>query len=180
MSDHLSDPPPYEPPPPEDDFYEWENEEEGPGHNLLWTRIVALIVGLLLVFFLGRVTAGGDDGVDETELSSLRQENSQLSDEVQQLQADLEQSEAEAAEDETTEAPAEDESDEDAEDETGTDTGTTETYTVQAGQGFQQIAEDVYGDIGLAECIAEANGLTLDGTITPGEELDIPAEETCG
>ena len=175
MSDHLSDPPPYQPPPPEEDFYEWENEEEGPRPTLLWTRIVALIAGLLLVFFLGRISAGGDEGGDESELATLRQENSQLEAQVSDLQADLDAQTEPAPE--PTETP-----------DTGGGGGgggeedTTEavdTYTVQAGQGFQQIAEDAMGDFGFAECIAEFNGLTLESTILPGDELDIPAEEDC-
>ena len=171
MSDHLSDPPPYEPPPPEEDFYEWENEEERPRHNLLWTRIVALVAGLLLVFFLGRITAGGDeDGGDEAALTALQRENAQLETQNSDLQAELDAQEE--PETEPTETPAGDE------DEGDTPTA-IDTYTVQAGQGFQQIAEDALGDIGLAECIAEFNGLTLDSTITPGEELDIPAAEDC-
>ncbi|MGH2699286.1 MAG: hypothetical protein ACRDJL_08820 [Actinomycetota bacterium] len=173
MSDHLSDPPPYEPPPEGEDFYEWENEDEGPGHNVLWTRIVALIVGLLLVFFLGRLTAGGDEGGDDAELTTLRQQNSQLENQVSDLQSELEAARTEPSP-EPTETPADDEGGGG-----GNTGGATDTYTVQAGQGFQQIAEDALGDIGLAECIAEFNGLTLDSTITPGEELDIPAEEDC-
>jgi nucleoid-associated protein YgaU len=172
MSDHLSDPPPYEPPPPEEDFYEWENEDQGARPNVLWTRIVALVVGLLLVFFLGRFTAGGDDGGDDAELTSLRQQNAQLEGQVTDLQNELEAAQAEPSPDPTETPPT----GEGEGEETG---GSTETYTVQAGQGFQQIAEDALGDIGLAECIAEFNGLTLDSTITPGEELDIPAAEDC-
>jgi hypothetical protein len=172
MSDHLSDPPPYEPPPPEEDFYEWENEEEGPRHNLLWTRIVALVAGLLLVFFLGRITAGGDEGgADEAELTALQQENAQLEGQVSDLQAELDATQASP---EPTDTPPTDEGEDEGDAPTAID-----TYTVQAGQGFQQIAEDALGDIGLAECIAEFNGLTLDSTITPGEELDIPAAEDC-
>lgn len=175
MSDHLSDPPPYQPPPPEEDFYEWENEDEGPRPTLLWTRIVALIAGLLLVFFLGRVSAGGDDGADDAELTTLRQQNSQLEGQVSDLQAELDAAES-APEPEATETPASDGEDEGEGD---TTTEAVDTYTVQAGQGFQQIAEDSMGDIGFAECIAEFNGLTLDSTILPGDELDIPAEEDC-
>ena len=177
MSDHLSDPPPYEPPPPEEDFYEWENEDQGPRHNLLWTRIVALVAGLLLVFFLGRVTAGGDDGADDTELANLQQQNAQLEGRVADLQAELE-----AAQEPSPEATETPEGGESGEGEGGgeeTNTEPVDTYTVQAGQGFQQIAEDALGDIGLAECIAEFNGLTLESTINPGDELDIPAAETC-
>jgi hypothetical protein len=180
MSDHLSDPPPYQPPPPEEDFYEWENEEEGPRPSLLWTRIVALVAGLLLVFFLGRITAGGDDGGNEAELSTLRQENSELEGQVSNLQADLDAARAESEED-----PAESpqtgggEGQGEGEGEGETNTEAVDTYTVQAGQGFQQIAEDAMGDFGFAECIAEFNGLTLQSTIVPGDKLDIPAEEAC-
>jgi hypothetical protein len=176
MSDHLSDPPPYQPPPPEDDFYEWENEEEGPRPTLLWTRIVALVAGLLLVFFLGRITAGGDDGADDSELATLRQENSQLEAQVSDLQADLDAAQSEP-EPEATETPATGGEGEGEGEETNTEA--VDTYTVQAGQGFQQIAEDAMGDFGFAECIAEFNGLTLESTILPGDELDIPAEDAC-
>jgi len=174
MSDHLSDPPPYQPPPPEEDFYEWENEDEGPRPTLLWTRIVALIAGLLLVFFLGRITAGGDDGADDAELTTLQQQNSQLEGQVSDLQAELD-AQASPTPETTETPPAEGEGEDDGE----TTTEAVDTYTVQAGQGFQQIAEDSMGDIGLAECIAEFNGLTLESTILPGDVLDIPAEEDC-
>jgi cell division protein FtsB len=174
MTDHLSDPPPYEPPRPEEDFYEWENEEEGPRHNLLWTRIVALVAGLLLVFFLGRITAGGDEGGDEAELTALRQQKERLEGEVSDLQTELDAAQSQP-QSEPTETPPGDE----GEDEGDDTAAPVDTYTVQAGQGFQQIAEDALGDIGLAECIAEFNGLTLESTITPGEELDIPAAEDC-
>jgi hypothetical protein len=181
MSDHLSDPPPYQPPPPEEDFYEWENEEEGPRPSLLWTRIVALFAGLLLVFFLGRITAGGEEGGNEAELATLRQEKSQLEAQVSDLQADLEAERSETPE--ATESPdaggGGGEGEGEGEGEGDTTTEAVDTYTVQAGQGFQQIAEDAMGDFGFAECIAEFNGLTLQSTILPGDKLDIPAEEDC-
>jgi nucleoid-associated protein YgaU len=177
MSDHLSDPPPYQPPPPEEDFYEWENEEEGPRPSLLWTRIVALVAGLLLVFFLGRITAGGEEGGNEAELATLRQENSQLEAQVSDLQADLDAERSEPSE--PTESPDTGGGGGEGEGEGDTTTEAVDTYTVQAGQGFQQIAEDAMGDFGFAECIAEFNGMTLQSTILPGDKLDIPAEEDC-
>ena len=89
MSDHLSDPPPYEPPPEEEGLYEWETEEEGAGPNILWGRVIAIVVGLVLVFFAGRLTAGGGGEVDDTQLDSLRQRNAELQDNVAQLEAEL-------------------------------------------------------------------------------------------
>jgi hypothetical protein len=169
MSDHLSDPPPYEPPPEEEGLYEWETEEEGAGPNILWGRVIAIVLGLVLVFFAGRLTAGGGGEVDDTQLDSLRQRNAELQDNMAQLQAELE-----AARATPTTAPTESPGG-------GGDTGeaATESYEVKAGDSFQLIAENQYGDLGLAECIAEANGLTLSSTIVPGDVLELPAEESC-
>lgn len=171
MSDHLSDPPPYEPPPEEEGLYEWETEEEGTGPSVLWGRVIAILLGLVLVFFVGRLTAGGGGEVDETQLDSLRQRNAQLEDDVAQLRAELEAAESTPAT-EPTDSPA-------GEGEGTGEEPATESYEVQAGDSFQQIAESQYGDIGLAECIAEANDLTLEGTIVPGDILELPAEESC-
>jgi len=177
MSDHLSDPPPYEPPPHEEDLYEWETEDEGARPSILWFRIVALVVGLFLVFLFGRVTAGGGGEVDDSELQSLRQENAQLEDEVGRLQTDLEDAQS---------APEPEPTDGGAGDNTGgegagdnSQEAATESYTVQAGDSFQLIAENEYGDVGLADCLAEANGLTIESTIVPGDELELPAAESC-
>ena len=169
MSDHLSDPPPYEPPPEEEGLYEWETEEEGAGPNILWGRVIAIVVGLVLVFFAGRLTAGGGGEVDDTQLDSLRQRNAELQDNVAQLEAELDAAEATPTT-EPTESPG-------GEGDTGE--AATESYEVKAGDSFQLIAENQYGDLGLAECIAEANGLTLDSTIVPGEVLELPPEESC-
>jgi hypothetical protein len=95
---------------------------------------------------------------------------------VSDLQADLDAAQSEP-EPEATETPATGDEGEGEGEETNTEA--VDTYTVQAGQGFQQIAEDAMGDFGFAECIAEFNGLTLESTILPGDELDIPAEEAC-
>jgi|GEM_PF-3015880 len=178
MSDHLSDPPPYEPPPQEEDFYEWETEDEGDRPGILWFRIVALIVGLLLVFFFGRVTAGGGDEVDESELQSLRQENAQLEDEVGRLQTDLDDAQAVPEPEPTDDGAADDTGGEDTGEDDSQETA-TESYTVQSGDSFQLIAENEYSDVGLADCIAEANGLTIESTIVPGDVLELPAAESC-
>ena len=170
MSDHLSDPPPYEPPSEEEGLYEWETEEEGAGPSILWGRVIAIVAGLVLVFFAGRLTAGGGGEVDQTRLDSLTQEKAQLEDEVAQLQSDLEAAEApETAP--PTESPAGDEG--------AGGEAETERYEVQAGDSFQLIAESQYGDIGLAECVAEANDLTIESVIVPGDVLELPAEESC-
>ena len=171
MGDHLSDPPPYEPPPEEEDLYEWEAEAERGRPSIIWGRAIALIVVLLLAFLGGRLTAGGDDGAEEATLQSLREENLQLEDELDQTRQELEAAQ-QTPEPEQTPAGGGGGGQDDT-------TAQSETYEVQAGQGFQQIAEDALGDIGLAECIAEANGLTLESTITPGMTLEIPPRESC-
>jgi nucleoid-associated protein YgaU len=169
MSDHLSDPPPYEPPPEEEGLYEWETEEEGAGPNILWGRVIAIVLGLVLVFFAGRLTAGGGGEVDDTQLDSLRQRNAELQDNVAELEAELDAAQATPTTS-PTESPG-------GEGDTGE--AATESYEVKAGDTFQGIAESQYGDIGLAECLAEANGLTLQSTILPGDVLEVPAEESC-
>jgi len=169
MSDHLSDPPPYEPPPDEEGLYEWETEEEGAGPNILWGRVIAIVLGLVLVFFAGRLTAGGGGEVDDTQLDSLRQRNAELQGNVADLKAELDAAQATPTT-EPTESPG-------GEEDTGE--AATESYEVQAGDTFQGIAESQYGDIGLAECLAEANELTLNSTILPGDVLEVPAEESC-
>lgn len=170
MTDHLSDPPPYEPPPEEEGLYEWETEEEGTGPNVLWGRVIAIVVGLVLVFFAGRITAGTGGEVDDTQLDSLRQRNAELEDDMAQLRTELEAAQATPTT-EPTETPG-------GEGDTGETA--TESYEVQAGDSFQLIAESQYGDLGLAECIAEANEMTLESTIVPGDVLELPPEESCG
>ena len=170
MTDHLSDPPPYEPPPEEEGLYEWETEEEGTGPKVLWGRVIAIVVGLVLVFFAGRITAGTGGEVDDTQLDSLRQENAALQDDVAQLRAELEAAQATPTTEPTTSPGGEEDTGEAA----------TESYEVQAGDSFQLIAESQYGDLGLAECIAEANEMTLESVIVPGDVLELPPEESCG
>lgn len=174
MSDHLSDPPPYQPPPEEEDLYEWEIEDEGTSPGILWGRIIAVAVGLLLAFFIGRLTVGGGGEGDETELNTLRQRNAELTDDVGRLETELDAAREEAAEPETATEPTESPAGDD-----GSEQRSTEEYEVQAGDSFRLIAEEQYGDVGLAECIAQANGLTLQGTIVPGDILELPAEESC-
>ena len=141
------------------DFEDEEKPREGP--RLLWGRILALVVALLLVFFLGRTTAPA--GSSDEEVQDLRDQVAELEAEVDTLRT-----EAAAASDEPA-SPSPSES------ATGGVTGgESETYVLQSGDTLNTIAEDQYGDVGLADVIAEANGITDPSQLSVGDELEIP------
>ncbi|QBI21109.1 LysM peptidoglycan-binding domain-containing protein [Egibacter rhizosphaerae] len=48
------------------------------------------------------------------------------------------------------------------------------TYTVEAGDILQAIAEDVYGDPDCADAIAELNELEEPGDLQAGQDLELP------
>jgi len=49
-----------------------------------------------------------------------------------------------------------------------------QSYQVQAGDTLQSVAQNLYGDSNYGYIIAQANGLAIDGTLTPGTSLKIP------
>ncbi|HJR46164.1 MAG TPA: LysM peptidoglycan-binding domain-containing protein [Actinomycetota bacterium] len=157
---------PYE---PEDSGYDYDEYayEDRRGPNVLWGRIIALIVALALAFWFGRATAGGDD---EGQLSELRDELEQ----AQQENEDLENQLA-AAQAETVETPAD----------TATDAATDpaaeeegETYVVQRGDTLRGIAQTFCGDPQLDDLIASENGIEDATQLSVGEEIVLPAECT--
>ena len=68
--------------------YEYEYEEEARYGRVLWGRIGLLVVGLAVVFLLGRWTAG--DAASEEELEALIAERDALQQEVADIEAELE------------------------------------------------------------------------------------------
>lgn len=151
--------------------YEYEDEEYS--SNVLWGRLAALVVLLLVAFFIGRCSAG--DAASSQELQDAKATIVDLSSENATLQQQLN---AQAAggvaprdgggDAGATEAPAEPTA------QPAPDGGEGETYEVRPGDTLTSIAEQFYGDPQAFEPIAEANNLSADVPLQVGQELTIP------
>jgi nucleoid-associated protein YgaU len=156
-----------------DDSYDWDvDDDERPGAaRILWGRVFALALALILAFVIGRLTAGGDSSGAETE--RLRERVADLQGEVDALRAEAAAASPDAGASPDAENPDEGQ-DEAAEENAAADESTT--YTVKEGDTLNTIAERFYGDVGLADLIVEANDITDPAQIRPGDELEIPPE----
>ena len=158
---------PFEPYQPETS-YDWDYEEAPPKRGapkILWGRVVAVFVVLILAFFLGRATAGGSDGVPQDRFNALEDENRLLE---QQLQA------ARADQGQQTETPPP--ADNGEEETPPPDNAGSEIYVVKPGDTLRGIAEKFYGDASLDDVIADANGIDDPMQLSAGQELIIPPE----
>lgn len=182
--------------------YEYEYEEEARYGRVLWGRIGLLVVGVAVVFLLGRWTAG--DAASEDELDALTAERDALQQEVADLEAELEAAQAggvdapdddgadeaddvaESGNDEGDgegdgESEADSEADDAAgEDDAGEDAETSDAgreHEVQAEETLYTIAEQYYGDGAEFTLIAEANNLSRDDPLRVGQVLEIPPED---
>ncbi|MDQ3916756.1 MAG: LysM peptidoglycan-binding domain-containing protein [Actinomycetota bacterium] len=160
---------PYRP----DASYELDYDEEPAGGRpgrVLWGRVVALGVALLLAFLLGRATGGGDGGVPEARFQNVSQERDDLRADVAELEAQLEAAqEPTPAPTATASAPAGDAAtDPEGETEGG------EVYIVKAGDTLALIALEEYGDASLDDYIAEANDITDPESLAVGTRLILP------
>jgi nucleoid-associated protein YgaU len=157
--------------------------------NVLWGRVVALLVVLVLAFTLGRAT-GGDGSADEVQ--DLQQRLASAQQEIEQLDRQV------RAQATTTTLPTVG----------GGTTGTTlptiggspgpgggttapssavttttssedEIYTVRSGDSLRSIANRFYGNAGLESCIAKAQNPPIsDPTkLQLGAKLIIPRPE---
>ncbi|HSK98497.1 MAG TPA: LysM domain-containing protein [Euzebyales bacterium] len=175
------------------------------GTQILWGRVVVLLLALALAFWLG-TTFGGDDSA-QGQLEDQRAEIARLESQVAALEAEAAAVDAGGADEGDDEArdprpsePAED--DENNEDDEGSGDGDggdgdeeqteaaedrSETtpanaegdgteYVVQSGDSLAAIAQEVYGDPTLWREIARANDLDEPYSLTVGDTLDIPAQ----
>lgn len=154
---------PFEPYQPETS-YDWDYEEQptkGSAPKILWGRIIAIGVVLLLAFFLGRAT-GGSDGVPQSRFEELQEQNQQLQQDLQAARAeDPVDTQSPAPTDETESPPPEDNSE-------------SVVYTVKPGDTLRGIAEKYYDDASLDDVIADANGIEDATQLVIGQELIIP------
>ena len=155
----------------EPESYEWDYEEAADRPpRVLWGRILALGVLLLLAFWLGRQSAPSG-GSDSAALAAARQELAEAQEELRDLEAQVEagavadptpKPETEPTPEETEAAP----------------TGEEQTYIVKSGDSLAAIALRFYGDSTLADVIADANDIQDPSEIRPGDELVIPPDPT--
>jgi nucleoid-associated protein YgaU len=169
---------PYE---PSDPSYDWDYEsEEQPRNlpNILWGRVAVLGAVVIVAFLIGRMTAGGGGVPQErfddarAELSAAQEEIAGLESDLQTARSDLEAAEAAAATEDptTTEDPG-------TEEETDAAANpNSETHLVAPGDTFTTIAEEYYGDAGLADYIMNANEITDPTQLSVGVEIIIPPE----
>lgn len=149
----------------EPESYEWDYEEaEDRPPRVLWGRIVALVVFLLLAFWMGRSTAPTDD--TSAQVAAANERADQAESEIRDLEAQLAERNA-AAESEPTPEPTTDASAAPA-------SGEEQTYVVKSGDSLAGIALKFYGDSSLADVIADANNISDPQSIRPGDELTIP------
>lgn len=150
----------------EPESYEWDYEEaRDRPPRVLWGRIVALIVFVLLAFWLGRATAPQTDV--SAQLEAANKAVDQAESEARDLQARLAQ-QAAAADTEPTPEPSDGS--------TPVASGESQTYIVKSGDSLAAIALKFYGDSTLADIIADANNINDPSEIRPGDELVIPPE----
>ena len=154
------------------------------GTQILWGRVLVLLLALALAFWLG--TTFGGDASAQTELADQRAEILRLESQIASLQAEVAAVDAGgAARDDET--PASEDSaggggngdgDADAQSEPAEEEeedGASE-YVIQSGDSLASIAQEVYGDPTLWRDIAQANDLSEPYALTVGDTLDIPEQ----
>jgi nucleoid-associated protein YgaU len=159
------------------------------GTQILWGRVIVLLLALALAFWLG--TTFGGDASAQGDLEQQRQEIARLESEVAELEAEVAAVDAggesaggssspEPTEDEPTEDEDAAEPTESSDDETGTKPANAEDaaseYVVQSGDSLAAIAQEVYGDPTLWREIAAANDIEAPYSLTVGDTLEVPAE----
>ncbi len=145
----------------EQESYDWDYEEDDRGRSkVLWGRIVALVVVLLLVFWLGRATAPA--GVDEDAVRALRAEVAEKLAEIDDLEEQL------AAQETPLDEPSPDLT------ASASPGAEGQTYRVKPGETLTMIAQRFYGEPSLDACLATVNDIEDPTQLAVNQELFIP------
>lgn len=146
-------------------FDVYEDDEAGydepPRPRVLWGRVAALCVFMLVSFLLGRLTAPSSPGASQSQLDRAVEQLEAARAEIQQLQAQLEAERSEPAPQPTSEPTQQPEAE-------------IQTYIVQRGDTLSKIAERFYGDPSLDDFLAEYNGIDDPTALHVGQEIKIP------
>jgi nucleoid-associated protein YgaU len=171
------------------------------GTQILWGRVIVLLLALALAFWLG--TTFGGDASAQGRIEDQQAEIARLESQVAALEAEAAAVDAGGgAEDDESSDPsaseprrADDERDDDSEDDedrggggeaepgdeesdstpANSESDVTE-YVVQSGDSLAAIAQEVYGDPTLWREIARATDLQEPYALTVGDTLEIPAQ----
>lgn len=153
-----------------------------PPTNVLWGRVVALGVVLLLAFLIGRATGGSKDQVNalQSQLDSARSQIQQLRSQARAAPSAAPPAAptfspgaptAGGAGPTTSPRPGASPSP------TSTASGQAQSYTVRTGDSFSAIASRVYGNATLYKCIQTANPSVT--ALRAGQTLSIPPKASC-
>lgn len=157
------------------------------GTQILWGRVVVLLLALALAFWLG--TTFGGDASARSQLADQRAEITRLESEIAALEEQVAAVDAGGSPPEDAAAASEpsggegdedgdaDQDSDDTETEPADDTGGDgNEYVIQSGDSLASIAQEVYGDPTLWRQIAQANDLSEPYALTVGDTLDIPEQ----
>ncbi|HSJ43600.1 MAG TPA: LysM peptidoglycan-binding domain-containing protein [Euzebyales bacterium] len=164
-------------------------EDQPQGTQILWGRVLVLLLALALAFWLG--TTFGGDGPAQQELTAQRNEIARLEAQIATMEAELAAVDAggmpsedaagdaasEAAVDADTTAQRDDASDapsENGQQRRGDAQERDQRYVIQSGDSLASIAQEVYGDPTRWREIARANNLEEPYALTVGASLRIP------
>jgi len=164
------------------------------GTQILWGRVVVLLLALALAFWLG--TTFGGDAAARNQLADQRAEITKLESQIASLEAEVAAVDAGGTQPEEDSRPASeatDEGDDGGDADSGGGEGERESadaeseaveeadsdgneYVIQSGDSLASIAQEVYGDPTLWREIAQANDLSEPYALTVGDTLDIPEQ----
>jgi nucleoid-associated protein YgaU len=139
-----------------------EYETAPPRGRILWGRILALAVALVLAFLVGRTTAGHGGSISAARYRQVKEDLAAARAKI------ATQNPAPSA---TTATPVTSPSSQPSESATA---GGGNSYTVKSGDTLRGIAIKFYGDASLADLIAQANNISDPALVHQGTKLLIP------
>lgn len=169
------------------------DEDQPVGTQILWGRVLVLLLALALAFWLG-TTFGGDGGAQQ-ELTDQRNEIARLEAQIATMEAEIAavdagggqasedaaagdasegavQADATAQRDEPSDQPSDAPRDRPNREDDAEERG--QRYVIQSGDSLASIAQEVYGDPTRWRDIARANDLDEPYALTVGQSLRIP------
>lgn len=170
--------------------FDYEEADEF-GGQILWARVGVFALAVIVLFALGRCTAGGGD-VSQDELDAAVAAQASAEDALEanrsavaELQQELQSardSQANTGDPTTTTTGGTEGSESTGPDvaDAPTDPEGNRLYEVQPNDNLSDIAQAVYNDPLAFGIIAEANGLTGSSPLQVGQELIIPPNPDSG